>query len=146
MEYAQRQNDLGHGVAFVIMDSAVHDDDLLALDLAEDQGAVVTRYSRYGKAVDLAVGDLLDDLDVVRVVAESAAQYQCDIGNKIGFCLDLRYTILQCFVVFLCIKSLIGSSVDSRLIRCSGGRFGLLNQLVSRRSAQKGTEGSKPVQ
>ena len=95
MQSSQRQHDVLCVIALIHMDSALHHDDLLAVDLAEDQLTVVTLHGRYGESLDLAVGYLGDDIDLVCKFAQSAAENQNDVGYEIGLFLYLLHAAFQ---------------------------------------------------
>ena len=104
MNNTQGENNLVNIIALVVVNPAVHYYDLFALNLTENQRAVVTSNGRYGKALNLAVWNFGNDFEFVGVIAQAAAQYQRDVGHKICLFANLLNAVFQARVVVVRVK------------------------------------------
>ena len=99
-EYAHRKGHLRHGVAFVGMNSSLHDCDRDSPDRAQDKLAGVPGDRRLRKVRDLRVGDGHGILDLRGEVTEAGAKDECELwpqretrADKVSRDLGLRICV-----------------------------------------------------
>ena len=73
-EYADGEGDLLHRVAFVVVETPFHGDDILVSEAPEDQFALVPLDRGDGEVRDVFVLPFLLDPDVARQVAQAGAE------------------------------------------------------------------------
>ena len=84
LHHADRQNYLGHVVALVVMDSALHGNNCLAAEGAHNKAAFMADGGRYGESRNVAVGDLYRVLNLVRKFAKAGAKDYAHGGFKLS--------------------------------------------------------------
>ena len=90
-------NDVGHGVALVEVDAALHDDDLGLTDVTEHELALVAGDGGNGEAFDVVVGNGSDGLDaLVSEIAQAGTQDSSDLGDEISLALLSQLCVNGC--------------------------------------------------
>ena len=69
-----------HGVAFVVVEAAAHDEHGGAVEGAEDEGAAVALHGGDGEVGNVLIGDFLAVLDFLHEAAEAGAEHDGGLG------------------------------------------------------------------
>lgn len=97
---------MAHRIAFIGMESTLHDDDILATELTEDQVARVALNSALWELLNLAV---LDDSLISNGISQGTQSWSTDDGN-LGWAIDSAFEEID-----NSLSSFVGSHVSVAL-------------------------------